>query len=53
MSEKDKGMIKVEEAIHFEVAELDDMDLDAVAGGLQEESANGKQCTTTNVNCGC
>lgn len=52
MSEKEsKETIKVEDAIHFEIAELDDMDLDSVAGGIIKEPTNGSQCSCSNTLC--
>ena len=48
-----KDMVKVENATSFEIVELDDMDLDAAAGGLAA-ALNISQCScSVNAVAGC
>ena len=47
-----KDMVKIENTTRFEIVELDDMDLDAAAGG--KEIAVNFSCPTTNSSqCAC
>ncbi|HTN84964.1 MAG TPA: hypothetical protein VL242_14800 [Sorangium sp.] len=39
---------KTEEAVHFEIMELDDVDLHGVAGGTSRDQASNKKCTEVN-----
>ena len=48
-----KDMVKIENATRFEIVELDDMDLDAAAGGLKEGGINVPCNTTNSSQCAC